>query len=210
MYSVCYHHGTDILGGHYTSSCKNPTDGQWYAFDDTHTKQIGEEEVVNKDAYILFYQKACLSPAAASSSSSSSTSSGAGSGGSTDHWVYRMPDFVYKTKNETRCAPHSKPRTNKSTTVGGGSTHRLPNSASFARNSSKYATLPASSARARTTAADLVRRRPAAAAGEEDDAATQSDAENGTRSGVESSDEEEEEVEVVAVADRPEGIEDAS
>jgi len=159
LYSVCYHHGSDLLGGHYTSSCKNPTDDQWYSFDDTHTKQIGEEEVVNKDAYILFYQKACLSGASSASSSSSS--------GGADHWVYRMPDFVYKTKSETRCAPTSKPRSTKS---------KVPEP-NFARNSAKYATLPANKSK------ELVRPAP-------EEAETQSDAENGDR-GEESSDEDE-------------------
>ena len=37
-----------IVGGHYTAVCKNPTDGQWYSFDDVHTKQITEAEVVTK------------------------------------------------------------------------------------------------------------------------------------------------------------------
>ena len=37
-----------IVGGHYTAVCKNPTDGQWYSFDDVHTKQINEAEVVTK------------------------------------------------------------------------------------------------------------------------------------------------------------------
>merc|ERR1711863_141380 len=58
---------------------------------------IAESEVVTKDAYILFYQK------------SSSSSSGSGQ----DHWVYRMPDFTYKTKSEMKCAPTAKPRPTK-------------------------------------------------------------------------------------------------
>merc|ERR1719347_1724475 len=82
LYSVCNHHGSDLQGGHYTAVCKNPTDGQWYSFDDMHTKQVSESDVVTKDAYILFYQKSCLSPTGSSSSSCSS-------GSSQEHWVYR-------------------------------------------------------------------------------------------------------------------------
>ena len=35
---------------------------QWYSFDDVNTNKINEEEIVTKDAYILFYQKSSLSP----------------------------------------------------------------------------------------------------------------------------------------------------
>ena len=45
---MCNHHGSDMLAGHYTAVCRNPTDGQWYSFDDVHTKQISEAEVVTK------------------------------------------------------------------------------------------------------------------------------------------------------------------
>jgi len=155
LYSVCNHHGSDMLAGHYTAVCRNPTDGQWYSFDDVHTKQISEAEVVTKDAYILFYQKRSLNSAGGSSASSSSSSSSS----STDHWAYRMPDFVYKTKNETRCAPYTKPRTQtpgggtsststlkdklKSTTLTSTASTATKKATNFARNTAKYATLPA-------------------------------------------------------------------
>ena len=29
LYAVCNHHGDDLQGGHYTATCRNPTDGQW-------------------------------------------------------------------------------------------------------------------------------------------------------------------------------------
>ena len=130
LYSVCNHHGSDLLGGHYTAFCKNPTDGQWYSFDDMHTKLITDNEVITKDAYILFYQKTCLNP----SSSSSSCSSGS----SAEHWVYRMPDFYYKTKSETRCAPNSRPRSGAAKAAATLS----PERSRFIRNGAKYATLP--------------------------------------------------------------------
>jgi len=139
LYSVCNHHGSDLQGGHYTAVCRNPTDGQWYSFDDIHTKQIPETEVVTKDAYILFYQKSCLSP----SPSSSSSSSGSGQ----DHWVYRMPDFTYKTKSEMKCAPTAKPRATKKEAKKASTSTSKPGtpgtSQKFIRNSAKYATLPA-------------------------------------------------------------------
>ena len=142
LYSVCNHHGSDLQGGHYTAVCRNPTDGQWYSFDDVHTKQVPEAEVVTKDAYILFYQKSCLSPA----SSSSSSSSGSGQ----EHWVYRMPDFTYKTKSEMKCAPTLKPRPTKkeakkvAALSSASSKPGTPGTGQkFVRNSAKYATLPA-------------------------------------------------------------------
>ena len=133
LYSVCNHHGSDLLGGHYTAYCKNPTDGRWYSFDDMQTRQVEESEVVGKDAYILFYQKSCLNP-----SSSSSSSSGSSTSSTAEHWVYRMPDFCYKTKNETRCAPTSKPRSEKKEKTKTNS----DTATAFTRNSAKYATLP--------------------------------------------------------------------
>merc|ERR1719481_1112239 len=144
LYSVCNHHGSDLQGGHYTALCKNPTDGQWYSFDDMNTKHIAEAEVVTKDAYILFYQKTCLSTSSSSSSSSSS-------GSNQEHWVYRMPDFYYKAKSETKCAPSNKPRTKllkkeKGKTLATKTvTEKVSEKeeSDFSRNSAKYATLPA-------------------------------------------------------------------
>ena len=140
LYGVCNHHGSDLQGGHYTAYCRNPTDGQWYNFDDVNTNNINEEEIVTKDAYILFYQKSSLSP---SSSSASSSSSGSGQ----DHWVYRMPDFCYRAKNQTRYAPanRTKSRTRqpkKSVNVNKSSEGKAEADSSFVRNSRKYSTLP--------------------------------------------------------------------
>ena len=45
LYAVCNHHGDDLQGGHYTATCRNPTDGQWYTFDDMHTNKVEENEV---------------------------------------------------------------------------------------------------------------------------------------------------------------------
>lgn len=144
LYGVCNHHGTDLQGGHYTAYCRNPTDGHWYFFDDVNTRRISESDIVTKDAYILFYQKSSLS---ASSSASSSSS-----GSNQDHWVYRMPDFYYKAKNETKSAPAKAPRSkaskrNTKKIVEESKTNTEneteSNNESFTRNSRKYATMPA-------------------------------------------------------------------
>ena len=74
---------------------RNPTDGQWYSFDDMHTSKVEEAEVVSNNAYILFYQKQIKGGGQSSSSSSSSSST---TSSSQEHWVYRMPDFNYKHK----------------------------------------------------------------------------------------------------------------
>jgi len=141
LYGVCNHHGSDLQGGHYTAYCRNPTDGHWYAFDDMNTRRISESDIVTKDAYILFYQKSSLSSSSSSSSSSST-------GSQQDHWVYRMPDFYYKSKNETKCAPAVRVKNVKEKKL----TKKAPTSVkteikssdeSFSRNSRKYATMPA-------------------------------------------------------------------
>ena len=138
LYGVCNHHGSDLQGGHYTAYCRNPTDGQWYNFDDVNTNNINEEEIVTKDAYILFYQKSSLSP---SSSSASSSSSGSGQ----DHWVYRMPDFYYRAKNQTRYAPANRTKTRNrqpKKSVNVKCSEGKAADSSFVRNSRKYSTLP--------------------------------------------------------------------
>merc|ERR1712029_1171812 len=152
LYGVCNHHGQGLQGGHYTAYCRNPTDGHWYFFDDVNTRRISESDIVTKDAYILFYQKSSLS------ASSSSSSSSSGSGSNTDHWVYRMPDFYYKSKSETKSAPATAPRSKsgkketKKVAVNGTKkkvaeteekTESSARDESFTRNSRKYATMPA-------------------------------------------------------------------
>ena len=56
LFAVCNHHGSDLQGGHYTAMCKNLADQAWYNYDDSKVEITKEEEVVNPDAYILFYQ----------------------------------------------------------------------------------------------------------------------------------------------------------
>lgn len=53
---VICHHGT-AGGGHYTSYCLNPDDGQWYHFDDSLVSLVDATTVQNAEAYVLFYRK---------------------------------------------------------------------------------------------------------------------------------------------------------
>lgn len=41
------------------ATCRNPTNGKWYLFDDFSIEEVPEEFVSTKDAYILFYQVNC-------------------------------------------------------------------------------------------------------------------------------------------------------
>ncbi len=54
LYAVCYHHG-NINSGHYTSVCK--INNIWLEFNDKNIKEFNQNEIVNEDAYILFYQR---------------------------------------------------------------------------------------------------------------------------------------------------------
>ncbi|XP_058459184.1 ubiquitin carboxyl-terminal hydrolase 31 isoform X2 [Malaya genurostris] len=85
LYAVCYHQGDTLETGHYTAACKNPYDHHWYKFDDQRVTQVPndrvQEEIVNNEAYILFYQRRRID---GSECSGTSSSSGA------DHWVSRI------------------------------------------------------------------------------------------------------------------------
>uniref|UniRef100_A0A182LZ04 ubiquitinyl hydrolase 1 n=1 Tax=Anopheles culicifacies TaxID=139723 RepID=A0A182LZ04_9DIPT len=88
LYAVCYHQGDTLETGHYTAACKNPYDGQWYRFDDQRVSQVPndriDEEIINNEAYLLFYQRRKLpSDGLGECSGSSSSSSG-------DHWVSKI------------------------------------------------------------------------------------------------------------------------
>lgn len=89
LYAVCNHHGT-MTRGHYTAYCRNPTDGQWYVFDDSHVQAISEEQLITAGAYLLFYVRhSLLNPFPPLSSASSSSSSS----GSSSHWAMHIPRF---------------------------------------------------------------------------------------------------------------------
>ena len=45
-----------ISFGHYYSYCKNKNDNKWYNFNDDDVDEIEEDDIITKDAYILFYE----------------------------------------------------------------------------------------------------------------------------------------------------------
>ena len=44
-------------GGHYIAYCQNSQDFNWYEFNDSIVTEVSEREVLEKEAYILFYHK---------------------------------------------------------------------------------------------------------------------------------------------------------
>lgn len=70
--------------GHYTAACKNPYDHQWYKFDDQKVSQVPVEnipdDIVNNEAYMLFYQRRKIDNMECSGTSSTSG----------DHWVSKI------------------------------------------------------------------------------------------------------------------------
>lgn len=56
LVAVICHHGT-AGGGHYTSYCQNVNTEQWYEFDDQYVTEVDVSQVVNCEAYVLFYRK---------------------------------------------------------------------------------------------------------------------------------------------------------
>ncbi|XP_077489958.1 ubiquitin carboxyl-terminal hydrolase 43-like [Amblyomma americanum] len=57
LYAFCSHHGSGLQGGHYTACCKNPVDEKWYLFDDARVRRALDEDLVARDAYLLFYRR---------------------------------------------------------------------------------------------------------------------------------------------------------
>jgi len=51
------HRGAGAEFGHYVAFCRNDVDGNWYEFDDSFVSQVSEADVMNREAYVLFYQK---------------------------------------------------------------------------------------------------------------------------------------------------------
>lgn len=62
LVSVCNHTGS-LLSGHYTATCRNPVNHQWYHYDDTAVSVVKESAVMSANAYLLFYERCGLSPA---------------------------------------------------------------------------------------------------------------------------------------------------
>jgi len=46
-----------VNGGHYTASCRNRVSGRWYEFSDQLISLEDEQTVLQKEPYLLFYQK---------------------------------------------------------------------------------------------------------------------------------------------------------
>lgn len=61
LVAVCNHTGS-LLSGHYTATCRNPVNLQWYHFDDSAVTPVKDMEVYSPNAYLLFYQRCSLSP----------------------------------------------------------------------------------------------------------------------------------------------------
>lgn len=87
LFAVCNHIGS-MSRGHYTAYCRNPADGNWYTFDDEMVQPISDEQLVTSGAYMLFYVRQSLLVQSPLSGSDSSTSSG-----SSNHWIYHIPQF---------------------------------------------------------------------------------------------------------------------
>ncbi|KAK7497015.1 hypothetical protein BaRGS_00011751 [Batillaria attramentaria] len=56
LVAVVCHHGT-AGGGHYTAYCLNHINEQWYEFDDQYVTEVDVSQVINCEAYVLFYKK---------------------------------------------------------------------------------------------------------------------------------------------------------
>jgi len=57
LYAVACHMGWTANSGHYTALCKNSADSNWYHYDDSRVTKVSEGQVVNKNAYLLFYKR---------------------------------------------------------------------------------------------------------------------------------------------------------
>lgn len=90
LYAVCNHMGT-MSGGHYTAYCRNPTDGQWYLYDDTRVDKLPTDKVTSNAAYLLFYARRICGSSSASESS-----------GSSDHWTRKIPQVLSESLASSR------------------------------------------------------------------------------------------------------------
>jgi ubiquitin C-terminal hydrolase len=57
LYAVVSHSG-NLHGGHYISHAKHPVSKKWQTFNDSSVKDVkNPSEVINSQAYLLFYQQ---------------------------------------------------------------------------------------------------------------------------------------------------------
>jgi ubiquitin C-terminal hydrolase len=61
LWAICKHENNTTTSGHYIAYCKNMINKKWYKFNDDHILHIPddklENEIITKNAYILFYAK---------------------------------------------------------------------------------------------------------------------------------------------------------
>ena len=56
LFGVANHQG-GLSGGHYYAYCYNNIENKWYSFNDSRVDEIDTNNIVTKNAYILFYKK---------------------------------------------------------------------------------------------------------------------------------------------------------
>lgn len=56
LYGVVNHFGS-LNGGHYTATCKNSIDDNWYYFNDSSVSGTSGSKVMADAAYVLFYRR---------------------------------------------------------------------------------------------------------------------------------------------------------
>ena len=57
LYGVVIHKGMSTNCGHYYAYCKSASNKNWYECNDSHVSPMSDNSVLNKEAYLLFYQK---------------------------------------------------------------------------------------------------------------------------------------------------------
>lgn len=45
-----------VAAGHYTAYCLNHVNEQWYEYDDQYVTEVDVSQVINSEAYVLFYR----------------------------------------------------------------------------------------------------------------------------------------------------------
>lgn len=59
LFGIVNHFGS-LNGGHYTATCKNSVDGEWYYFNDSSVSSAGHggsSRIMADAAYVLFYRR---------------------------------------------------------------------------------------------------------------------------------------------------------
>ncbi|XP_039263607.2 ubiquitin carboxyl-terminal hydrolase 31-like [Styela clava] len=111
LYAVCNHFG-NLNSGHYTASCLNPLDGQWYNFDDRKTEVVSEENLSQQSVYILFYQRRSINPSAPCAGGSVSSLA------TSDHWALSLQQPTrQKASSQSRLNEYAVNSPMKSQTV---------------------------------------------------------------------------------------------